>query len=210
MSVPVGTIVPYLGDSTTVPSGWLLCNGAVISRTTYAALFAAVNTAYGAGDGSTTFRLPGQASYIYASGAGTGTASHSSQHSVVTNVNAALQASAVNHTHGTNTPAGASGNAFPDTNYLGTHSGGSTNTGANTAYGATLGGSTNYLEVDTHGHPLGISWNHADHSHSVNAPSIGNEIGHTHTISLTPTSMGSVSSASTVLPNTAIWHLIKC
>lgn len=40
------------------PSGWLKANGAAISRTAYAALFAAIGTTYGAGDGSTTFNLP--------------------------------------------------------------------------------------------------------------------------------------------------------
>jgi len=39
-------------------SGWLLCNGAAVSRTTYDALFAAISTTYGAGDGSTTFNVP--------------------------------------------------------------------------------------------------------------------------------------------------------
>ena len=42
----------------TAPTGYLLCNGALISRTTYAALFAVIGTTYGAGDGSTTFTLP--------------------------------------------------------------------------------------------------------------------------------------------------------
>ena len=42
----------------TAPTGWLLCNGAAISRTTYARLFAVIGTTYGAGDGSTTFNLP--------------------------------------------------------------------------------------------------------------------------------------------------------
>lgn len=42
----------------TAPSGWLKANGAAISRTVYAALFAAIGTTYGAGDGSTTFTLP--------------------------------------------------------------------------------------------------------------------------------------------------------
>lgn len=41
-----------------VPSGYLECNGAAVSRTTYAALFAVISTTYGAGDGSTTFNLP--------------------------------------------------------------------------------------------------------------------------------------------------------
>jgi len=40
------------------PAGWLPCNGAAVSRTTYAALFAAIGAIYGAGDGSTTFNLP--------------------------------------------------------------------------------------------------------------------------------------------------------
>lgn len=47
-----------LWGDTTVPSGWLLCNGAAVSRITYAGLFAKVGTRYGAGDGSTTFNVP--------------------------------------------------------------------------------------------------------------------------------------------------------
>jgi microcystin-dependent protein len=42
----------------TAPTGWLKANGAAISRSTYAALFAAIGTTYGAGDGSTTFNVP--------------------------------------------------------------------------------------------------------------------------------------------------------
>lgn len=44
--------------ATDVPEGWLLCNGATVSRTTYSRLFAKIGTKYGAGDGSTTFALP--------------------------------------------------------------------------------------------------------------------------------------------------------
>ena len=51
-----GTIVPWSDAS--VPSGFLECNGAAVSRTTYAALFAIVGTTYGSGNGSTTFNLP--------------------------------------------------------------------------------------------------------------------------------------------------------
>lgn len=54
--IPPGTIIHYAGR--TVPSGWLICNGANVSRKGYAALFAAIDTTYGAGDGSTTFGLP--------------------------------------------------------------------------------------------------------------------------------------------------------
>ena len=40
------------------PTGWLLCDGTAVSRTTYAALFTIVGTTYGTGNGSTTFNLP--------------------------------------------------------------------------------------------------------------------------------------------------------
>lgn len=51
-----GTIAMYAGS--TVPSGYLQCDGSAVSRTTYSELFAAIGTAYGPGDGSTTFNLP--------------------------------------------------------------------------------------------------------------------------------------------------------
>ena len=54
--MPAGVIVPFAG--TTVPAGYLLCDGSAVSRTTYADLFAAIGTTYGAGDGNTTFNLP--------------------------------------------------------------------------------------------------------------------------------------------------------
>lgn len=53
---PPGVVLPYAG--TTEPSGWLLCYVQAISRTTYAALFSAIGTTYGGGDGSTTFNVP--------------------------------------------------------------------------------------------------------------------------------------------------------
>ena len=54
--VPTGAVIFVAMDST--PSGFLLCNGGAVSRTTYSALFAKIGTKYGAGDGSTTFNLP--------------------------------------------------------------------------------------------------------------------------------------------------------
>ena len=54
--VPPGMLAPYAGK--TAPSGWLLCDGSAVSRTTYADLFAVIGTTYGAGNGSTTFTLP--------------------------------------------------------------------------------------------------------------------------------------------------------
>ena len=51
-----GQLIAFCG--TTLPDGYLLCNGALVSRTTYADLFAVIGATYGAGDGKTTFALP--------------------------------------------------------------------------------------------------------------------------------------------------------
>jgi len=53
---PSGAIIAT--GSTSAPTGWLLCNGAAVSRTTYAALFTAIGTNFGYGDNSSTFNLP--------------------------------------------------------------------------------------------------------------------------------------------------------
>ena len=55
-AVPAGTIQYFAGSS--APDGYLKANGALISRTTYADLFAAIGTTFGVGDGSTTFGIP--------------------------------------------------------------------------------------------------------------------------------------------------------
>src|SRR6188508_1603662 len=56
MAMPCGAILDYAGP--TPPPGWLACDGRAVSRTTYSELFAAIGTAWGGGDGSTTFNLP--------------------------------------------------------------------------------------------------------------------------------------------------------
>jgi microcystin-dependent protein len=52
----VGAIKPWTAAA--APDGYLLCNGAAVSRSTYADLFAVISTTYGSGDGSTTFNVP--------------------------------------------------------------------------------------------------------------------------------------------------------
>ena len=60
--IPTATIVPW--SSSSVPSGFLECDGSAVSRTTYAALFAIVGTTYGVGDGSSTFNVPNLADNV--------------------------------------------------------------------------------------------------------------------------------------------------
>lgn len=61
-NIPAGAVQAFAMQ--TVPSGWLECDGAAVSRTTYATLFAAIGTTFGAGDGTTTFNLPDLRGYF--------------------------------------------------------------------------------------------------------------------------------------------------
>lgn len=54
--VPAGSVFSFA--TSTVPTGYLECNGAAVSRSTYASLFSAISTTWGVGDGSSTFNLP--------------------------------------------------------------------------------------------------------------------------------------------------------
>lgn len=54
--IPTGSLTAFAGG--TAPTGWLICDGAEVSRTTYSDLFAVLGENYGAGDSSTTFNLP--------------------------------------------------------------------------------------------------------------------------------------------------------
>jgi microcystin-dependent protein len=70
--VPTGTILDFAGTS--APTGFLGCDGAAVSRTTYAALFTAISTTWGVGDGATTFNLPNFQRRVAVGSGGSGTA----------------------------------------------------------------------------------------------------------------------------------------
>lgn len=95
--VPTGMCLPYAVGSTP-PSGYLLCDGSAVSRTTYATLFAAIGATYGAGDGSTTFNVPDHRGrfVLGVAAAGTGSA-------------LAATGGAIDHTHDVNIASTASG-----------------------------------------------------------------------------------------------------
>jgi len=59
---PTGAIISYAGSS--APSGWFICDGNAVSRTTYSDLYTVVGTTYGVGDGSTTFNIPDLVGYF--------------------------------------------------------------------------------------------------------------------------------------------------
>lgn len=55
-NIPIGGIIQFGGS--VAPTGYLKCDGSIVSRTTYSSLFAVIGTTYGIGDGVTTFKLP--------------------------------------------------------------------------------------------------------------------------------------------------------
>tara|TARA_B110000495_G_C22773364_1_gene452546 strand:+ start:84 stop:779 length:696 start_codon:yes stop_codon:yes gene_type:complete len=137
--VPVGTINMYAGASTDVPTGWLLCNGAAVSRTTYAQLFAVLDTEYGVGDGSATFNLPdfvttNKFPRAATNDAGRGTTGGSS---TVTLTGAESGTSA--HTHPVTDPGHAHSYTRPFLSGFGTGSGGGSPPSGDTTSSATTG-----------------------------------------------------------------------
>ena len=58
ITFPTGGIMPFAGTSAGTPSGFLLCHGQAVSRSTYSGLFSVITSIYGDGDGSSTFNLP--------------------------------------------------------------------------------------------------------------------------------------------------------
>lgn len=55
---PSGMIVPFAGPVENIPAGWVLCDGAPLSRSEYSGLFTAIGVCWGTGDGSSTFNIP--------------------------------------------------------------------------------------------------------------------------------------------------------
>ena len=69
--VPTGTIADYAGK--TPPTGWIVCDGSEVARNVYVALFNAIGTTWGIGDGKTTFNLPNLTGKFRQGGASVGT-----------------------------------------------------------------------------------------------------------------------------------------
>lgn len=120
--IPSGSLQMFAGSitqsasvgvvTTTAPSGWLLANGDLVSRATYSALFSAIGTVYGAGDGSTTFALPdmrGRTGIGAGTGAGltartlggtVGTETHTLAIGNIPQMTTDYMSTNANHTHG--------------------------------------------------------------------------------------------------------------
>ena len=212
--LPSGSILPF-GGTAAPTAAFLLCNGADVSRTTYARLFAVIGTAYGAGNGSSTFGLPdlrdrvplGKGSNNSTLGAETGSAAASS---VITNAT-------------TNTGSGTSGSSTSTTGTgtTGTGTTGTGTTGTGTS-GSTTAGRTNTTGTfatsakdSATGTALTDNVN-AAHTHTIpglsvpglsvpglSVPSLS-VAGHTHTVPAL-----SIPALTTTLPSSVVNYIIK-
>lgn len=200
---PIGSIVMWAG--TTEPADWLLCNGQAVSRTTYVTLFAAIGTAYGAGDGTTTFNVPNMSQRfpLGKSAAGTGAVlgavggqiDHT--HAVPPHSHAAGSLAVASHSHDAGSLAVASHSHSAGSFAVASHTHGPGTFATN-----STGNHDHY--VNQHTHPVSLSGTTdggvkgPQRATSAQSPYMDvNDPGHTHGVSLSGTSGNSSSSTRT-------------
>lgn len=171
ISAYLGEIRMYAGP--TAPAKWLLCQGQTVSRTTYAALFAVIGTAYGAGDGSTTFRIPDlRDRFPRGANGDLGTSGGSTS---------ATTSSAGAHTHGGTTGGTALTVAqLPSHTHTGTTSTNGDHSHTVVAFFQGSGAGTN-TSLDVGGSTRDTSTAGA-HSHTFTTNATGEGAAHTHTV----------------------------
>lgn len=96
-AIPTGIISPYGGVA--APAGWVACDGSAISRTTFSALFTAIGTTWGPGDGSSTFNVPDLRGRV-----AVGIGSHSDVSTLAANEGVALASRRPKHKHSITDP----------------------------------------------------------------------------------------------------------
>ena len=102
--VPTGAVLPFVALS--LPAGWLVADGAAVSRSTYANLFSLIGTGYGVGNGSTTFNLPDLRGYFIrgigenADGTISGTFGQKQPDALKSHTHSGSTATAGDHNHG--------------------------------------------------------------------------------------------------------------
>jgi microcystin-dependent protein len=192
---PVGALLSYAGAA--APAGWLLCDGAAVSRSTYAALFAVLGTTYGVGDGSTTFNVPDLRNRVPVGSGSTYTRAQTGGAATVTLSSSQMPS----HSH-----------SFSDsTDSAGSHGhSGSADSGGSHAHSYTAAFSRSDLVAGamTNGATAGGSTTGSAgaHAHSVTINSGGS---HTHTLSGSTASTGSGGSHENMPPFVAMPTIIR-
>lgn len=183
---PAGTVKMYAGAS--APSGYLLCDGAAVSRTTYAALFAVIGSTFGAGDGSTTFNLPNMIDRVVM-GAGPGLVARGS-------TGGSKDAIVVSHSHSV---SGSTGNA-------GSHSHSINDPGhSHTAQFQVSTGGSGYPGMDGSGDAY-TGGSTGSSSTGITINGVGD---HSHTVSGTAATTGSSGTNANLPPYVGMNFIIK-
>jgi len=202
--IPTATIVPWTDSS--VPTGFLECNGSAVSRSTYSALFAIIGTTYGSGDGSTTFNVPDLADNVpvgksnnkaLASTGGANTVASSGNVGTNTNTNINV----------TGNVAGSTANATLSTAQLASHNHTPTNRSAGNTVGdpgASYGNSSGTSQNSPSNLPLNNAGSGSGHSHNMSANFSGSG-----NASSSSTSNYSGSATSVVQPYLTVIYIIK-
>lgn len=216
VTTPSGIISQYAGSA--APTGYLICDGSAISRTTYAALFTAIGTTYGTGNGSTTFNLPDLRQRVpvgkYTSGTFTNLgATGGAENITLSTANLPSHTHDVNPASFTSTAEGAHTHSINPpsitTSTDGYHSHDLSGT-AVSRYGDSNSGNggdgyansvTGTVSAGSHSHTIDIaaftSGAGTSHSHSIDVPNT------------TSTSAGSGTSFSNVQPYIVLNYIIK-
>ncbi|WP_420966828.1 phage tail protein [Bradyrhizobium sp. B120] len=192
--VPVG----FIGDfgMASAPSGWLACDGQAVSRTAYAALFSAIGTTWGAGDGSTTFNVPNlinryrrhRDGSTVAGSVGNLQAADTAPHTHAVNGNTSNETAAHSHFYSGTTGAMTA-------NATHTHGPGGSGVSAWREYGGfqsiTSGGAIIGIQVNngTDG-SFALTDTNTDHGHPYSGNTGTESANHAHVINLTSTSYG--------------------
>lgn len=201
--VPIGSIQMYGGTS--APEDWLICDGAAISRTTYASLFAILGTSYGVGNGSTTFNLPDLRGRV-AVGKSTDTEFDALGETGGSKTETLTTSNLPSHSH-----SASSGTANNDHTHNGT-----TNVGGLHTHHVTVGigyGGSGYGDGygKTSLNNPGSLWYHSyadadgNHQHTFSTGYMSNN--HTHTVSVNNT--GSGTAHNNIQPYQVVHYIIK-
>lgn len=190
--LPSGAVIPFAGAA--APTGYLLCNGAEVSRSTYAALYAAIGEVYGAGNGTTTFNLPDlrqrlplgkAASGVGSTLGGTGGSidhTHAGASHSHTNPWTSLYP---NHQHtmtaGMNT-VGSHGHTNPSVAANGSHDHAAGNTGGPSSTLQVVSGTGVNMATSTHTHDAPTVSSNGSHAHTQ--PDTGDAGDHAHTLNI--------------------------
>jgi len=204
-SFTAGMMMPWAGSA--APTGWQLCDGTAISRTTYASLFALIGTTYGTGDGSTTFNVPdlrGRTPVGYAA-----TGGHTDVSTLGANEGVALASRRPRHTHtvaltlpnhvhthALTLPDHAHGNSFTLPNHAHSVSDPTHNHGGQVSYkgfssiGTASGGQNALLDAATD--------EQGSHTHAISAGATGISVGNPTSLPAIIGAVGSVTSSPSI------------